>query len=239
MLKGEIYWRDSDGLPRILSRVPSGEMNQAEQLQKNLYRKKRGALCSLSPQNFIGSLLAQIHHEEIFDAYNRRGTPVPRSLLPPVEFVKNPVKLFVWDAVNSKSSDVSDKFSAKSRSNLLVKHACGEHAAVILKGPLAGLILSIPNNGSQNKYTISRAFNDYMINEEDIVDIEGGDCKPYPVNINERGFYEADKICLAIIDREFERLAKNYPWAAGAFFKLLSDLDIPCDPGAFHTSRTV
>jgi hypothetical protein len=232
-------WTSEEGEVRGLSRKPSKEMTVISNLVPRLYDESRGYLCSMTSVNFIGSIIAKYLEPEIKSMYAQERAKRPLSLKQSLEYVDKPIQVRQHYYVQPLSGDyqsryknISNLIDAESRSNVLVKRACGERAGLILRGPLAGLIFSVHVSPRRRIYCINRIWNDRILSEY----------TPYEFEYH-RGEKRTsvDDAVQEKLNAAYYKLAykESTATASGALFYLLRQLNIQVDEDQFHMSRFI
>lgn len=229
---------DHNHQTRGVSRIPSEEMDFLGRLEPGLWAAAHGYLCDSSPGNFIGALLAHLHREELQDYYHSHQHVLPRGYQQAIEVVDH-YKLYIWNNLRKIYKVVPDQ-ERLDLGPALVKKDCGVEAAVILSGPLAGLISSAHSSrGRKGKFfCVNRVWNDTPLKRWSEVEKKNVYDMPYTVEITHRQWkLEMDAGAEHLIARCFRELVDQYPWASAAFFHLLSEANIPFEREDFHCTR--
>lgn len=211
---------------RILSRPPSPEISALAGLDASIFQEANNTpshLCAATPANMVGSLVVELEKERYQRIYRALESDVPRAIRQPVELIRDiPVRL---GSLEFMAGDV------------LLKRASGEHNAVVLTGPLAGLILERSEGSGHytDGMTASRVWNDSRL-----VTIDPELPLPFAHLLALRPHY---------LDREearfraiLEEVLDRGNWSVEAFFHLCGlvlprEVSGKMDTGEFHYTR--
>lgn len=232
---------------RWVNREPSAAIWQIEKEEVGIFDEKRGQLCRFSPINFVGSLLLQVHAQNM--GYSEKDIVTnPQSNGKPFEVLPS-VPIAVYDLRKSKYKDLN------LYAPVLLKRGCGPVAGLVLTGEMAGLLLSrrtgmIPSDGM----CANRLWND------NLVDLKNNPYIPnhiYEYNKPEYSLYSMGNeatssrrtknraLIESMHDQNFEQELnrmidefRRIPYEHEMLFKLCKQLGIEVDEQQFHYTRS-